>query len=715
MDCGPSCLKMVCKYHGKDVEIEFLRNHSYITKNGASFAGLSHAAERVGMNSLAVCLDYESLVHDVPVPCIAHWNQKHFVTVYEVNKKGVVVADPMLGLITYSHQEFREGWLFERPSHEGHLLLLETTPDFYEIDHVLRKTNFLGFLWPYVREHKRELLQLAIGLLFSSLLQLILPFLTQAVVDYGINYSDLDFVYLILIAQVVVFISMSSVELIRGWILLYLAKKVNIRLISDFLLKLMRLPVSFFDTKHSGDIVQRINDNRKIQEFLSSSSLTTLFSIVTIFVFSMALLHYAPIIFLVFFLGAMLYVGWSLLFFRKLAVLDNQRFIWDAENQHSVWQLITGMHEIKLNGSEQKRRWEWEGIQTKLFKISGKHLSVAQRQEFGALFINQFTNIIIVFLSAEFVIEGSLTLGALLSIQYIIGQINLPLKSIIGFLTGAQEAGLSIKRMTEIHALEREEPMEYFVQPMDYGGLNISGLTFRYGPPSTPAILKGLDLTIPYGKTTAIVGTSGSGKTTLLKLLLRFYDSYSGKILLENTELRNVSVPEWRRACGAVMQEGFIFEDSVLSNITESELEDKIDLERLSEAVRIANLKTFVENLPSGLQTKVGSSGVALSGGEKQRLLIARAVYKNPFFLFFDEATSALDTLNERIIMDNLREFYKGRTVIIIAHRLSTVQEADSIVVLEGGKIVEQGTHAVLTAQKGAYYELVRNQLNLGK
>ena len=715
MDCGPSCLKMISSFHGKDLDITSLREICFIGKNGTSFSGISEGAEKIGLNSLPVLLDFESLSKEVPLPCIAHWQQRHFVTVYEVNKENVIIGDPGLGIVTYSHEEFKRGWLPEGDANDGYLLLLEPVPNFYDLQDHIAKRNDFRFLWQYFKGYKKELVQLIIGVLFASLLQLILPFLTQAVVDYGISYNDLNFVYLILIAQVVVFVSMSSVSLIRGWILLYLTQKVNIRLISDFLMKLMRLPISFFDAKHSGDIIQRINDNRKLQEFLSSSSLLTLFSIFTILVFSVVLLHYNLLIFLVFITGAVLYIGWALLFLKKLIVLDNQRFLKESDHQRSIWQLVTGMNEIKLNGSELKRRWEWEGIQIKLFKISSQHLGVTQRQDFGSLFINQLTNIIIVFISAKLVINGSLTLGAMLSIQFILGQLNLPLRSIIGFVSTAQEAKLSLTRMNEIHSRKEEETEEIEDLPTKNKNIMIQHLNFRYGPPSTPEILKDFSLVIEENKTTAIVGASGSGKTTLLKLLLRFYDSYTGQILINNTDLKKLSVSKWRKECSAVMQDGFIFEDSVLSNITESEKETEIDKVRLSEAIKVSNLEDFIENLPSGYRTIVGSSGLSLSGGEKQRILIARAVYKNPSFLFFDEATSALDANNEHIIMENLRAYYEGRTVMIIAHRLSTVRDADKIVVLEKGKIIEKGNHEDLIKQKGNYYTLVKNQLNLGK
>lgn len=715
MDCGPSCLKMVSDFYGKDANIEFLREKCYVGKNGVSFAGISEAAEHIGLNSLAVSLGFESLRDEVPLPCIAHWDQQHFVTVFNITKKNVVVGDPAIGLLSLSHEEFIKGWLNDGQEEKGYLLLLETTPAFYndDDDHLTEKSD-LGFIWQYFKDYKKEIWQLTIGILFASLLQLILPFLTQAVVDYGISYHDLNFVYLILVAQVVVFISMSSVQFIRGWILLFLTQKVNIRLISDFLLKLMRLPISFFDSKHSGDIIQRINDNKKIQDFLSSSSLITIFSLFTVLVFSVVLLHYSLWIFLVFLVGSIAYLGWSLLFLKKLAQLDHRRFEKESDNQRSIWQLISGMQEIKLNGSQRKRRWEWEGIQIKLFKISSKNLAVEQRQDFGALFINQFTNIIIAFLSAKYVIEGSLSLGAMLAIQFILGQLNIPLNSIISFVKTAQEAKLSLLRMKEIHNRAPEDDADHEPLKNILEDIHVQKLDFRYGPKSTPLILNKLDITFKKGQTTAIVGTSGSGKTTFLKLLLRFYDTYLGNIYLGDTELRRYSVKDWRKQCGTVMQDGFIFEDTILSNITESEGENEVDRDRYQTALDVANLNELINSLPSGNRTRIGTAGVALSGGERQRVLIARAVYKNPSYLFFDEATSALDAINEREIMKNLDAFYKGKTTIIIAHRLSTVKKADKIIVMSKGRIVEEGTHSELIGLNGHYFELVKNQLELG-
>ncbi len=718
MDCGPTCLRMVAKHHGKSYSLDFLRRKANITREGVSMGGIAEAAEEIGYHTLAVSLDYTTMIEEVPFPCIAHWRQRHFVVVYEIKKDTVYVADPAHGLVQYSKKDFLNGWIGKNADEnsEGYLLLLEPTPRFYENDLEEKSDYGFKFLFWYFKPFKKYIAQLMLGLLVGSLLQLIFPFLTQAVVDYGINYQNLNFIYLILIAQLMLFVSQTTVDLIRGWILLHMTSRININLISDFLIKLMRLPISFFDSKNTGDIIQRIYDHDRIQDFLSSTTLNTLFSAFNLVIFGIVLAYYDWGIFATFFIGSFIYIGWTLLFLKKREELDYKRFDQAADNQSSIYQLISGMQEIKLNGSERRRRWEWEAIQVKLFKVSIKSLALSQTQNTGGQFFNELKNILITFIAAKSVIDGSLTLGMMLSVQYIIGQLNLPINNFITFIQTGQDAKISLERLAEIHSKQDEELSdEDMVKELpETKSLQLKNLSFRYGGKGSPLVLDDLNFTIPEGKVTAIVGASGSGKTTLIKLLLRFYEPTTGEILVGNTRLRNFGVSFWRKNCGSVMQDGFLFGDTIVRNITESDSEGVVDKKRLLSAVDIANIEDFIVQLPSGFNSKVGSSGTNVSGGQKQRILIARSVYKNPNYIFFDEATSALDANNEKEIMNKLERFYEGKTVVVVAHRLSTVKNADQIVVLDKGRAIEIGNHMELTAKRGMYYALVKNQLELG-
>lgn len=716
-DCGPTCLRIVSKFYGKTIPLQDIRNLSETTREGSSLLGLSDAAENLGFRSLGVQVDFNTLVKEVPLPCIVHWNKQHFVVVYKIDKTGkVYISDPSYGLINYEKEEFIKSWIGENATEnteEGIALLLETTPSFFknEFDEQESKASF-SFLSRYLFKYKSLVVQLAIGLLAGSLMSLILPFLTQSIVDVGIQNQDLNFIYLVLIAQVMLFLGRMGIEVIRSWILLHLSTRINISIISDFFIKLMKLPISFFDTRMTGDIMQRINDHHRIEQLLTNSSLNTLFSLVNLIIFSIVLLFYDYRLFLVYIIGSVLYVVWITFFLKKRKELDYKRFSQVSQEQSKVIELINGMQEIKMHNAEKQKRWGWEFLQVKLFKIQIKSLSLEQWQSVGGNFINQMKDIFVSFLSAKLVLEGNLTLGMMLSVQYIIGQLNSPLMQLIDFIKQTQDAKISLERLGEIHDKEDEENAdEQYSTEIPQQDIEVQNLSFRYIG-SDAFVFENLNLSIPYQKTTAIVGASGSGKTTLLKLLMKFYEPNEGEIKLGNTKLKNISPRTWRDHCGVVMQEGYVFNDTIAQNIAVGE--DYIDKDKLRKAVEIANIKDFVEGLPLSYNTKIGNEGVGVSGGQRQRLFIARAVYKSPEYIFFDEATSALDANNEKVIMENLENFFKGKTAIVIAHRLSTVKHADKIVVLDRGKVVEEGNHSELVAKKGEYYRLVKNQLELG-
>ena len=761
MDCGPTCLRMIAKYYGRNYTLQTLREKSFITREGVSMLGISEAAESIGFRTTGVKITLEQLKKEVPLPCILHWNQNHFVVLYDIKKRRLrnrstmtgeqfCIADPASTLVTFTEEEFKRCWLSTRTENRetspcqigvqdlpppppkgdnmpfsvsskgdyddaGTALLLEPGPEFYVIeDEKQARKQGLSFFFRYLTPYKKELLQLILGMITASILQLIMPFLTQSLVDTGIRDSNLSFITLVLIAQVVIFLARLSVDFIRSWILLHVNTRINIALISDFLAKLMRLPLKFFDTKMVGDIMQRIGDHRRIESFLTGTSINTLFSFVNFIVFGIVLAYYNLTILGLFMLGNGLYVAWILAFMRYRRELDIRRFSQAAGEQSNLFQLITGMQEIKLNNCETDKRWQWERIQVKLFKISIKGLALEQYQQLGSVFFNQSTNIFISFLAARSVVMGDMTLGMMMSLTYIVGQLSSPIEQFIGFARSFQDAKISLERLGEIHQKEDEEQtlaLKVTALPANRS-FTIENLSFSYDGADRDYVLENINLTIPERKVTAIVGASGSGKTTLIKLLLGFYSSNKGEIKVGDIALQHINPHVWRARTGSVMQDGFIFSDTIARNIAIGD--EIVDRERLLHAVKVANIRDFIDSLPLGYNTKIGMEGSGISQGQRQRILIARAVYKNPEFIFLDEATNALDANNEKQIMEQLHRFYEGKTVVVVAHRLSTVRDADNIVVLDKGKVAEQGTHAELTAKRGIYYELVKNQLEMG-
>ncbi|MEY4905392.1 MAG: hypothetical protein RLZZ292_3207 [Bacteroidota bacterium] len=728
MDCGPSCIRIVAKYYGKTFDILELRKISENTREGTSLLGLSRAAEAIGFRTLGIKTNLVTLLEENVLPCIAHWNNGHFVVLYKITKKRIYVSDPAIGLIDYSHKEFLRGWIgnnVDEYTEDGILLVIEPSATFFddpmeedinasdeqkERNKKLQRKG-LTFFYQYLRPYRRFLVQMALGLLAGSLIQLILPFLTSSVVDIGIQNKNIEFVYLILTAQLAINIGSAVLGVIQSWISVHMNTRIGIALISDFIIKLMKLPISYFDTKKTGDVLQRISDHRRIQGLLTGTTLSTIFSFFNLILYSILLGTFNSTILMIVVISNTAQFLWLFFFLKRRERLDYKNFSITSRENNQIIEMIYGMQEIKLNNSERYKRWGWESLQAKLFKVSIESRTLGQVQGVGNMLISSVTSTLISIISAKLVIDGELSLGMMVSINYIIGQVSAPLSQLVGLVNVIQDAKISLNRINDIYLYGEEEQENQITELDAEQSIHLNNVSFRY-PGNEKMIFEGLSLTIPNNQTTAIVGASGSGKTTLLKLLLRFYEPLSGDIKIGRQNFKMVSPAYWRSISGAVMQEGYIFSDTIANNIAVAQ--ERIDKKRLKNAVTVANIKDFIEELPLGYNTKIGQEGVSLSTGQKQRLLIARIIYKNPSFIFFDEATSALDANNEKVIIENLNTFFQNKTVLVIAHRLSTVRNANKIVVLDNGKIVEEGNHEQLIAQRGAYYNLVKNQLELG-
>lgn len=713
MDCGPSCLKIISKHFGKYYSLQHLRDLCGITREGVSLLDLSYGAEKIGLHTLAVRSGITDLVTKVPLPCIVHWNNSHFIVVYRTNRSKIFVSDPAKGLLSYSHDEFKKGW-YKKGEDSGAVLAVEPMADFMQLD-IEEKTerkktfeNVLGYFKPY----KKSFSTIFMVMIIATALQGLLPFISKAVIDVGIQTHDLDFINLVLIANIVIILTVAVSSAVRDWLLLHITARVNISLISDYLIKLMQLPVTFFENKMIGDILQRAQDHERIRSFIMNSSLNLVFSSLTFLTFGVVLLVFNTTIFFFFLAGSILYIGWVMAFLRIRKKLDWEYFSLISQNQSYWVETIGAIQDIKVNNYEKQKRWKWENIQVKLYKVNLKVMNVTNAQNLGAQFIQSLKNLAITFYCAKAVIVGDITFGVMISTQFIIGMLNGPLTQFIGFIISAQYAKISFLRINEIHQLKDEEEIRTAnkLNITDSRNLVVRNLTFQYTQ-NSPFVLKQLSLVIPEGKTTAIVGGSGSGKSTLLKLLLRLYQPSFGDILIGNMNISNLSLREWRNNCGIVLQDGKIFNDTILTNITLGD--EELDLVRLKEAVAIAHIAGEIEQMPQGYHTKIGEVGRGLSGGQKQRILLARALYKDPAFLFLDEATNSLDAINEYKIVKALTEAFQKRTVVVVAHRLSTIMNADQIIVLKDGFITEFGNHQELMKKQKHYYDLVNKQMGI--
>jgi len=717
MQCGVASLCMICNKLGFKCSMETVERECHSTREGVSLKSISDGAGNLGLKSVATIIDIAT-IYKCPMPCILHWNQNHFVVLYNIDQNGnrFWIADPGIGKLKLSLAEFKKHWIpvSKDGSEKGVAMFFEPTETFGNnvINETCNKRSF-RFLWNYVIQYNQYFLQILLGLLLGCILQLIMPFLTQAIVDFGITYKNIYLIWLILLGELMIVIGRTMTDFIRRWLLLHISMRINISLVSDFFIKLLKLPMSFFDTKLMGDLLQRIGDHSRVQNFLTGRILNMVFSILSFVVFGIVLFIYNPLVFGIFAIGSVCYGLWIASFLKKRKVLDYELFEQQAKNQNKTYQLVTSMQEIKLQDCEQRRRWEWEDTQADLFNVQMKSLKLQQTQEAGSIFINEVKNITITVLAATAVINGQMTLGAMLAVQYIIGQLNYPVEQFMSFIYSLQDVKISLERINEILEGKNEDTKENQITKFTGDkSISIDNVDFKYDPHALKKTLTDVSFTIPEGKVTAIVGASGSGKTTLIKLMLGYYPVLSGSISIAGRNINEYNLKWWRRHCGVVMQDGVIFSESIARNIAVDDGE--IDVERLEKAAGIANIHDYVTGLPLKYNTQIGRDGVGLSQGQKQRILIARAVYKNPDFIFLDEATNALDAKNERSIVENLNEFYKGRTVVVVAHRLSTVRNADQIIVLDGGMVVESGNHVSLIEKKGAYYNLVKNQLELG-
>ncbi|MHA7607293.1 peptidase domain-containing ABC transporter [Elizabethkingia meningoseptica] len=707
-DCGLACLKMISRYYGIAISnSNSVLTESNLQKQGISISDLVITSEKLGYKPQVIKLDFEKTIENAPLPAIFFWNQNHFIVVYKLTCNKVYVADPAFGKTIYSKRDFLKGWTQEKE--EGIILLLEPTEALFDNVYIQKTTKgSIEYVTQYLKRHKTQLFLIAITLLISSCIELIFPFFTQKILDKGVAKKNISFLYLILIAQIVIFISKVGLEYYRSWLFIHISSRISLAVISDFLIKLMKLPLRFFNSKNIGDLTQRIQDHKRIEEFLSKDLIQTVFSVFSIIVYASILFYFDANIFLIVFIGTALELFWIFRFLRKIKILDEKTFSLHVKDQNKIYEIINSMQEIKLNNLEENKRKEWENIQAKMYFNNINKLKTNQQYE-SYKFITFFQTILVLFFSAVAVMNGTLTIGSMLAIMYVLGGINAPISSLINFILQYQLVRMSFERLNEIHNKPDEENFSNAIQLTEIQDINVQNVNFSYD--NSNDILRNISIKIPKGKTTAIVGVSGSGKTTLLKLILKFYKPNNGSILIDDIPLENIENKLWRDKCGVILQDSFIFSDTILYNIS---LEECADQEKLSNALKLSNINDFVEKLPLKLNTIIGAEGIGISHGQRQRILIARAIYKNPDYLFFDEATNSLDAENEKIIVENIDQYFRNKTMVVVAHRLSTVKNADQIIVLNNGVIIERGNHNELIKKKGKYFELIQNQLELG-
>lgn len=718
MQCGVACLYMVARYWRIKCSLLSIERICHPSKDGISMKGILDAAKSIGLTGHAVRISLDDLCR-CSLPAILHWNQNHFVVLYKITsgRNNIYhVADPGKGKLRISRDEFRQHWIYssdgEMPELGIAMTLKPSSLSSIPSDSENNDKRSFKFLFRYLIKYRKYFIQISAGLLLGCVLQLILPFMMQAIVDIGIHYNDIKLIWLILLGELMIVIGRTATDFIRQWLLLHISMRINISLVSDFFIKLLKLPMGFFDTKHLGDILQRIGDHSRVQNFLTGQTLNIIFTTLNFIVFGFVLFLYDPVIFAVFIVGSAFYGIWMMLFLRQRRILDYELFEQQAINQNQTYQFITSIQEIKLQNCERRHRWAWEDSQADLFRVTLKSMKLQQTQEAGSIFINEIKNIFITIIAATSVIDGHLSLGTMLAVQYIIGQLNSPISQLLRFIYSIQDIKISLERINEIHERENEASISNLAE-FNYGeSIILRNVNFKYDLHSVNKTINNVSFEIPEGKVTAIVGTSGSGKSTLIKLILGYYPVISGCVEISGRDISEYNLQWWRRQCGVVMQDGIIFSESIARNIAVGD--DEIDEVRLENAARLTNIHDFVMGLPLGYHTKIGADGMGLSHGQKQRILIARAVYKRPRFIFLDEATNALDASNEKEIVENLEKFFRGRTVIVVAHRLSTVKNADQIIVLDNGMVIESGVHSSLIKHRGAYYNLVKNQLELG-
>jgi ATP-binding cassette subfamily B protein len=710
MDCGPASIKIVAKYYGRNFSMKYLRDLCNTTREGVSLLDIAKASEAIGFRSLALRATYDDLYTKFPLPCILHWNYAHFVVLYRITRKAAYISDPQIGLVKYRTSEFCRSW--KRNEERGYILVLEPGHRLYKNDITAtsgKVRNYLNYLIPY----KRFLIQVFFGMVMGVFVSLLFPLITQSIVDIGIETKDFDFIHILIVASIVLTISSTLSNFIQSRMMLFVADRVSVSMASDFIIKIMKLPISFFERKMISDVLARIADQNRIQSFILDSLLSVSIAVLSFCVYGIILIGFDFQIFLFYTLGTILYVAWIFLFIKRRKELDYKLFDAAVVNQNEVIQLIDGIHEIKINNLQYKKKSDWEHSRIAIVDLNMKMLNLSQLQNVGTVIIDKLKNIFVTLFSAEAVISGEITLGMMLAVQYIIGQMNGPVGMLIGYVQSYQDAQISLERVNEVTREEKEEVKSVGLPlPIPESlSIKVEGLSFAYHP-HIPKVLNNISLEIPAGKMTAIVGASGSGKSTLIKLLLRFYDGYDGKIIVgQNTDLKSIDIDEWRANCGSILQQGKIFNDTILKNIVLDD--DDIDIPRMEHAIDAANLREFINEQPLKLYTMLGYGGHGISGGQAQRLLIARALYKQPTFIFLDEATNSLDAKNEREITQHLLENFQGRTVVVIAHRLSTIKTADQIIVLDKGKVMETGTHDSLLVDGNYYLQLINNQLEV--